>query len=101
MPAQLDQNETQFLIRLTGDVTITTADELKVFLLQSIASGKEMRINMESATSLDISIYQLLCAAERASKQAGKKFIREGVIPEEILNTYKDACVSAFPFSDC
>lgn len=97
MPAKLEQNATKCLIRLDGRVTIDSAAELKELILQSIASGKPIRLNMEAADRIDIPIYQLLLAAERATQRAGSRFSLEGTVSEEVLRTFHDAGITKFP----
>ena len=92
-----EENETHCFIRLDGEITIAVAAQLKDVLLQSIASGKEMRLNLERATRLDASIYQLLWAAERATHQSGRKICLDGTIPEAVLKTFKYAFAAKFP----
>jgi anti-anti-sigma regulatory factor len=97
VPVTVDQSEGQFLVRLEGEVTITGAAELKTLLLEGLASGKELRVNLEQATDLDITALQLLCATERETRGSASKFLLSGSLPEELSAAVIDAGFERFP----
>ena len=69
MPVNLDQGEAQCVIHLEGEIDISSAAELKKLLLLALQSGKELRLDLERATELDVTALQLLWAAN--AKQRG------------------------------
>ena len=83
MPIILDQNEASCRIRLEGEINISSAAELKKLLLEALSSGKEIHLDMERATELDVTALQLVWAVEHEAKASGVKFIRVGP-PQEI-----------------
>ena len=97
MPLTLDQNEEGCLIRLEGEINIAFAAELKKLLLEALGSAKDVRLDMEQATELDIAAWQLLYAAEREAKRSGVGFTLVGRVPEEISLTFNEAGCERFP----
>ena len=97
MPATLDQNERLCLIRLEGEVNISSAAELKKLLIEALASGKELRLDLECATGLDVTALQLFWAAERAARGFGVGFTLVGCVPEEISVALSDSGFEKFP----
>lgn len=97
MPVTLDQNENFCLLRLEGEIDITSATELKTRLLQALASGRELRIDLEGATDLDVTAMQLLWAAEREARRSGMGMAVTGRIPKEISSATRDAGFENFP----
>lgn len=99
MPITLDQSESLSLIRLEGELDITSAVELKKVLLQTIASGKRLRLEVGAVTDLDITTLQLLWAAARDARRSGLNFTLMGQIPKEIATVVADAGFQTFPVS--
>jgi anti-anti-sigma regulatory factor len=59
------------LIRLEGECTLASAVELKRALLEGLASGRDLRLDLERAEGIDIAVLQLLWAAGRVAERAG------------------------------
>jgi anti-anti-sigma factor len=93
----LDQNEGECLIRLEGEVDISSAAELKKLLLEALASGRELRVDLERTTELDVTALQLLWAAERKAGGSSVGFSLLGRVPEEISVALSDAGFKKFP----
>jgi anti-anti-sigma regulatory factor len=70
---------------------------LKAALLEAVASGKELRLGMESVVDLDVTALQLLWAAAREAKARSVRFITEGELPERITALIVDAGFDNFP----
>jgi anti-anti-sigma factor len=98
MAIVVDQHEGRCVIRLQGEIDIASAAELKKVLLEALASGRELRVNTEGATRLDVTAWQLLWAAAREARVLGRGCTREGVLAEAIATTMKDAGFKEFPF---
>ena len=96
MPIFLDQNEASCLIRLEGEINISSAAELKKLLLEALSSGKELSLDMERVTELDVTALQLVWAAEREAKASGVNFIRVAP-PQEISIACEEAGFQMFP----
>ena len=84
MPITLEQNEAQYLIRLESEIDITIAAELKQMLVQGLAERKDLRLDLERATELDITALQVLWAAEREARKTNVEFTTVGSVPEKI-----------------
>ena len=97
MPITLDQNEALCLIRLEGDIDIASAIELKKLLIEALASGKEMRVDLERVIELDLTALQLFWAAEREARGKGTGFRLAGRVPEVIAVALGDAGFEKFP----
>jgi anti-anti-sigma factor len=97
MPVTLDQGEAQCVIRLDGEINIGSAAELKKLLLQALATGRELRVDLEHATELDVTALQLLWAAEREARGSSRGFTLAGRVPEEIWAAVVDAGLETFP----
>jgi anti-anti-sigma regulatory factor len=97
VPIVLDESGGISLIRLEGDVNIAMAVEMKSLLLKALASGNELRVGLESATELDVTVLQLLYAAERNAVGAGIRFTVEGQVPKDISVAMADAGFDKFP----
>lgn len=87
----LEQSEAVCVIRLEGGIDIASAAELKTLLLQALASGRELRADLEAATELDITAVQLLWAAEREAGRSGRKFTLAGRVLGAIRAAVRDA----------
>ncbi len=99
MPVTLDQGGALCLIRLEGEISIGLATELKAALLQALASGTEVRLNLEHATELDITALQLLWAAEREARKSGKACELVAPVPPDVLRALGEAGFENFSFA--
>src|SRR5580698_2980326 len=84
MPITLNEDELRFLIRLEDEVNITVARELKNLLVQGLASGKDLCVDLERTTELDVTALQLVWAAGREARGAGTGFAITGAVPEQL-----------------
>jgi len=62
------------IIRFTGDLTISRADEVKSALLESLKGAERIEIDLASVEEADLACLQLFCSAHRTSKHLGKFF---------------------------
>ncbi|MGO9575568.1 MAG: STAS domain-containing protein [Terriglobales bacterium] len=99
MPITLAGSERMCVIRLEGEVNVASAAELKKLLLEALASQQqgEVRVDLKNASELDISILQLLSAAEREARASGKGFSLAGGVPEGIAAAVAEAGFERFP----
>ena len=73
MSVTMERNESHLLIRLEGAVNLTSAAELKGLLIEGLASGSELVLDLESADEIDITVMQLLWAAGREAARTGAR----------------------------
>jgi anti-anti-sigma regulatory factor len=97
VPVTLHLSEGPSVIRLEGEINITSAAELKTILLQALGSGKAVRVDLAGATELDVTALQLLWAAEREARGSSLGFALAGLVPEEVSATVLDAGFEEFP----
>jgi ABC-type transporter Mla MlaB component len=97
VPITLDQSEVQSLIRLEGEINIASATELKQLLVQALTAGKDLRLNLEQATDLDITALQLLWVFARVAKKIDMAITVPGGIPQKISAAAIDAGFERFP----
>jgi anti-anti-sigma regulatory factor len=71
MPVALQRHESRWVISLEGEISVTSAAELKTLLLEWLAAGKDLELDLERAEELDITILQLLWAAAREATRTG------------------------------
>ncbi len=67
----IDRDETSWRVRLEGELTLASAAELKSLLVEWLASGRDLQLDLESAGEVDITAMQLLWAAGRKAARAG------------------------------
>jgi anti-anti-sigma regulatory factor len=97
MPVSCDEGEALSIIRLQGDMNICSAAEFKRILLLVLAHGKDIRVDLSSVTELDVSVLQLLWAAEREAKGAGVGLSFTGQCPQEVALALAAAGFEKFP----
>ena len=95
MPLTCERTETQCLIRLDGDCGVTSAAELKELLLEGLACGKDLRLDLEGATEIDVTTLQLLWAAGREATRTGFQFSSR--VSKAVLSAARDAGFELFP----
>jgi anti-anti-sigma regulatory factor len=93
----LEQDGLQCLIRLDGEVDISVAAGLKKLLLEALASGKDVRVDLEQTAALTIPALQLFWAAEREATAAGRSFTLVGQVPEAVSAAAGEAGFAKFP----
>jgi anti-anti-sigma regulatory factor len=71
LPVIVEELEGYSLIRLEGECTLTSAAELKRLLVEGLASGRELRLDLARLEEIDITAMQLLWAAGRQAERAG------------------------------
>jgi anti-anti-sigma regulatory factor len=98
MPITLTHAQTQSLLLFEGDITISSAAELKNLILEALASRRELRVDLGKVSDLDVTIWQLLWAAERETRGRGTGFTVVGNVPEEIFEASRAIGFEKFPF---
>jgi anti-anti-sigma regulatory factor len=73
LPITIERGESHSIIRLEGDVTTASAQELKQLLLQGLEAGTDLHVDMERIGDFDITVMQLLWAGGREALGRGIK----------------------------
>lgn len=63
------------MIRMGGQVTISSAEELKALLLEWLAAGKRLELDLDAVEEIDVTIMQLLWTASREAAQTGLEIV--------------------------
>jgi len=98
LPIAIDQDQSLYLVRLEGAITISCAAELKQCLLEGLASRKDLQVDLEQASALDITAMQLLWAARRQSERTGKSLTTAGALPGHISAAIREAGMEGLGF---
>ncbi len=85
------------MIRLEGEIGIHCAAELKQSLLDALATGVELQVDLASATEVDITAIQLLWAAQREAQKQGLAVVAAGPLPESWCSALQEAGFEKFP----
>jgi anti-anti-sigma regulatory factor len=93
----LEKREDQCVLRFQGECTVTTAGEVKQTLLEGLAAGGDLRIDLQHAHEIDMAVLQLLWAAEREASRKGRQFRSE--VPAALARSARDAGFERFPGS--
>lgn len=100
MPVRFDRLTAPPVIRLEGEMDIAGAGELKTVLLDALRSRGEVCLSLERATGIDVTVAQLLWAAQRAARDSGVVLAIAGPVPEAMRRTFREAGFETFPFTD-
>ena len=98
MPMSCDESEGLSLLRFRGDVSISSAAELKNLLRAALARGKDVQVDLSGVTEVDVTALQLLWAAEREAEAAGVGFSFAGQCPQDVALALAAAGFEKFPF---
>jgi anti-anti-sigma regulatory factor len=71
MAVSMERHEDHSLIRLEGECTVTSAAELNRLLLEGFAISRDLRLDLERAEEIDVTVLQLLWAAGREAERTG------------------------------
>ncbi len=96
MPTTLKDGETTSVIRLEGDNDIAGAEEMKTIMITAIASGKEVQVDLEGTTDLDVTVVQLLWSASREAEKSATSFSLLH-IPDSVRSALRDMGIENLP----
>jgi anti-anti-sigma factor len=82
----VEQTDGAEIITIEGELTISSADELKKVLMDALSVNDQIRLNLEQITEIDLSCLQLLCSAHRTSIKMQKSLTRTDTCPESLKN---------------
>jgi anti-anti-sigma regulatory factor len=75
MIVKLLQQDTGWQLRLEGHITVASAAELKGLLLQWLADGKDLELDLEHVDEFDITAMQMIYAAAREATRKGARIV--------------------------
>ena len=85
MPVFVDQDGGSCVVRCVGEIDIALAGEVKEALLGGVAQGGALQVDMRTAVEAHITTLQLVWAARREVRGAGRAFSLIGPLPEALL----------------
>jgi|ERR1017187_2602444 anti-anti-sigma regulatory factor len=91
MSVTLLQDGETTLICFEGEVTISSAAELKGLLLKALATGKDILVSLEHGPILDVTAAQVLISAERAARASGLQFTMRGSGNQDVSADLREA----------
>ena len=98
MPITREPQGAHSLLRLEGEVKLSSAKELQGLLLECQASGGDLQLDLERTGEIDITLLQLLVAAGREAARSGAG-ITAGV-SQAAAAAAREAGFDRFPGSD-
>ncbi len=87
----IDESNSTGTLVLSGDQTVQNAAILKETILEGIGNVDSLVMNLEQVERVDLSTVQVLCAAHRTLKKAGKALVLAGSVPATVTETIADA----------
>jgi anti-anti-sigma regulatory factor len=60
-----------WVIRVDGQATLSSAGEMRALLLEWLASGENLQLDLEATDDMDVTYMQLLWAAAREAAKTG------------------------------
>jgi ABC-type transporter Mla MlaB component len=91
----IDRDETRWRVRLEGELTLASAAELKSLLVEWLASGRDLQLDLERAGEIDITAMQLLWSAGRDRARSGKGIVSR--VSDALGTAARDAGFEPFP----
>jgi anti-anti-sigma regulatory factor len=88
------------MLRLAGELEIGSAVELKAQLLEALALGQPIQLELEAVTAVDLTGLQLLTGAERAARVRGVRWVRSGTSPQALQRVADEAGWERVPFAE-
>jgi anti-anti-sigma regulatory factor len=71
LSAEVETLDDYSVIRLDGACTLASAGDLKRLLVEGLASGKNLRVDLDGVEEIDLAALQLLWAVGREAERAG------------------------------
>ncbi|MEO8596778.1 MAG: STAS domain-containing protein [Candidatus Solibacter sp.] len=68
----LQKHGTETLVRLSGEATVGSAAALKAELLEALASGGDVQVDLQGVEAVDLATMQLIWAAAREAAAGGR-----------------------------
>jgi anti-anti-sigma factor len=90
-----EQNEGHSIVRLEGELNVTSAADLRNLLLEGLGAGKELHLDLERVTEIDITVLQLLWAAGCEAQRTGATIV--GRVSEAAAAAAREAGFERFP----
>jgi hypothetical protein len=98
MGVTLNQHEAQTRIRVEGSADISDAAEFKALLIDAVARGRAIRVELGADASLDVAAIQLLWAGAREARASSLEFTVFTPSPDALSTSLAELGFEAIPF---
>lgn len=71
LPITKAGNESHYVIRLEGEIDVSTAADLKRMLVDAVTASRSVTVDASAATDLDVTAVQLMWATARQAEMSG------------------------------
>lgn len=71
-------------IVLSGDCTVTRAEELRAMLLEALQAGGDIEIDLSGVTAIDLTFCQIIHALRLSCQARGVALAVQGALPETV-----------------
>jgi anti-anti-sigma regulatory factor len=95
VPLIREQVDDNTVLRLQGTCTVTCVAEMKTLVLEGLATGNPLTVDLEAAEEIDITILQLLWTVGREAARTGAMVLVRA--PESARILAREAGFEAFP----
>jgi anti-anti-sigma regulatory factor len=79
------------VISLTGNVTIPDRERLKKKFAEEIERSRSVEVRLAKASTVDLSLLELLCSAHNSALRMGKQFAASGAQPAFLSYVFEHA----------
>lgn len=91
MGVTCEEREHQYVIRLTGEITVGCSADLKGSLVVGVSHKKDLALDLSAAADHDVTALQLLWAAIQAAQRTGKALRLVSALPENVASAIRDS----------
>ncbi len=95
MPVIKEQIDDNTVLRLQGACNVTCVAEMKTLVLEGLATGNPLTVDLVAAEEIDITVLQLLWAVEREAGRTGAEVVVRA--PEAAQSVAREAGFDGFP----
>jgi ABC-type transporter Mla MlaB component len=81
----------QGILMLDGDLTLSQAEELRMFLIKAIINVDELVLELGDVNDVDLTCLQLLCSVHRSAVRMNKRVAFAGQLPVTFSKVVRDA----------
>jgi len=83
--AKMKKSDKPAKVTLSGDLTLIQAADLRERLQGELANSNAIEVVFSEVGSVDLSLIQILCAAHRSARKAGKMMSLPAALPDTLV----------------
>jgi len=80
----LDHGSDEAELRLSGDLTVESAQKVRVIVLEAMKGGRLLSLDLSALDRVDAAGFQLLCSLYKTADCAGKRVRLASGMPHEL-----------------